>query len=127
MRIEKILFKLLIFLLFSGIFFMQSCYYDKAWELMPVEPCDTTRFTYSGEVSPVLLQNCLPCHSTEDASAGVVIDTYEGVKAIVDDGRLLGVIRHEDGFLAMPKDLPQLDPCTIRIIELWVDAGAMNN
>jgi len=106
----------------------QSCYYDKAYILSPgLEPCDTTSFAYEAEIKPIMLQYCMDCHSTENHSAGVILDTYEGTKIIADNGKLLGVINHQSGFSPMPKNAPQLDPCTIRIIELWVDDGAPNN
>ena len=115
-------------ILFLVILLLQSCYYDKAYDLLPgIEPCDTTLFTYNGDVKPVLLQNCMDCHSTENQSAGVILDTYEGTKIIADNGSLSGVINHKNGFSPMPKNGPQLDPCTIQIIELWIDDGAPNN
>ena len=111
-----------------AILLVQSCYYDKTYDLLPgVEPCDTTSFNFSGVIKPIMLQYCMDCHSTENHSAGVILDTYEGTKLIANDGRLLGVINHESGFSPMPKNLPQLDPCNIRIIELWVEDGAPNN
>lgn len=123
MRNTKFLFVILLIAIIS-----QSCYYDKAYVLSPgLEPCDTTSFTYAAEVKPIMLQYCMDCHSTDNHSAGVILDTYEGTKIIANDGRLLGVINHQSGFSPMPKNAPQLDPCTIRIIELWVEDGAQDN
>ena len=121
--------KILIFSTFIVILMIsQSCYYDKAYVLSPgLEPCDTTSFAYAADIKPIMLQYCMDCHSTENHSAGVILDTYEGTKIIADDGKLIGVIKHKSGFSPMPKNAPQLDPCTIRIIELWVDDGALNN
>jgi len=127
--IKKMKNKSLIFLIFVSIMFIaQSCYYDKSYVLSPgAEPCDTTSFAYAADINPIMIQYCVDCHSTEDPSDGVILDTYEGVKLSVDDGGLLGSITHESGFSAMPKNAPKLDPCTIRIIELWVDDGAPEN
>jgi len=121
--------KLLTLIIFSGgIFLIGSCKYDKAWELIPgTEPCDTAAVTFSGQVQSILLHNCMPCHSTEEETAGVVLDTYAGTKVVADDGRLVAVINHENGVPSMPKDAPKLDPCTIRIIEIWVEDGALDN
>lgn len=120
---------ILIFLIFSLVILLsESCYYDKAYVLSPgAEPCDTTSFTYSGEISPILLQYCMDCHSTENHSAGIILDTYAGTKIVANNGKLLGVINHDSGFSPMPKNAQQLDPCTIRIIELWVEDGALDN
>jgi len=115
-------------LFISTIFMIGSCKYDKAWELMPgTEPCDTSAVTFSVQVQSILLHNCMDCHSTENETAGVVLDTYAGTKIVADDGRLVAVINHQSGISPMPKDAPQLDPCTIRIIEIWVEGGALDN
>jgi hypothetical protein len=120
---------LLTLILFScTILLIQSCKYDKAWELMPgTEPCDTIAVTFSGQIQSILLHNCMDCHSTENETAGVVLDTYEGAKFVAEDGRLIAVINHESGVPPMPKDASKLDPCTIRIIEIWVEDGALDN
>ena len=106
----------------------QSCYYDKAYLLSPAaQPCDTTLITFSEVIQPIFLQQCMDCHSTQNHSAGVILDTYAGSKIIADNGKLMGGIKHQSGFSFMPKNLPQLDPCTTRIIELWVQDGAPDN
>lgn len=106
---------------------VQSCYYDKAYELVPgVETCDTTNYAFSADVKPIMDNYCVSCHNVNLPSANIAVDTYEGVKQIADNGSLLGSIRHED-YSPMPKNLPKLDPCTIKTVELWVNDGALDN
>lgn len=40
---------------------------------------------------------------------------------------LVGNIRHDAGFPAMPQGGAKLDDCKIALIKAWVDAGAPNN
>ncbi len=104
-----------------------GCYYDVEEDLYPFTTCDTTGIRFSVDVQPVLNQQCNVCHNNALASGGVILDTHAGVKAKVDDNRLLGAIRHEAGFSAMPQGQPQMDACTIEKIAAWAAAGAPNN
>jgi len=111
---------------------MSSCYYDSKELLYPQtnNNCDTTNVTYSSSVVPVLDQYCLGCHNnTSAASLGgnIKLENYPDVKIRVDDGSLLGAIRHETGYSAMPKGASKIDNCKITIIEKWVESGASNN
>jgi hypothetical protein len=90
--------------------------------------CDTlSPITYNNQVRAILAANCYECHSSQIQTAGVILDTYSGVKARVDGGLIPGVIRRSPGFKRMPFNRPQLDECSIRTIEKWVAAGAPNN
>ncbi len=108
-----------------------SCYYDKADLLYPDGkiPCDTTApAKFSTDVLPVMNANCNSgCHNTASASGGVILDTYNGVKSFVNNGRLMGSINHENGFSAMPQGGNKLNVCTIAKIQQWINAGALNN
>ena len=99
-----------------------SCYYDKE-ELLYGQACDTTNVTYSATISPIIATNCLGCHGGATPSAGFSLETYAGVKAKVDDGRLIGAISHLSGFTAMPKDNLQLSSCNIAKFRTWVRNG----
>lgn len=89
--------------------------------------CDTTRYTFSGAIRPMLDKYCKGCHNNATASGGYSYETYAGVKAAVDVGRLLGSVRHTAGYKAMPQGGNKLSDCEIRQIEQWVEAGANNN
>ena len=116
-------------LLFSMIllFLLNSCFYDKADVLITDQNCDTNSYTYSTQVQAIISQYCISCHNSSIANGGVRLDNYDQVKLNADNGNLLGTIRHENGYSAMPKDRPQLNPCDIKIIELWVADGSPNN
>lgn len=89
--------------------------------------CDTSNITYSGFVQGVLTNSCVGCHNASSANGGVELQTYAGVAAAVNNGTLLGTIKHANGFSPMPQYQSKLDQCTIAKIEAWVNSGAQNN
>ena len=104
-----------------------SCYYDVEEELYGTIECQTDSITYSGDVLPVVRDNCYQCHDAATNFGNVTLEGYTNIKTYVDNGRLLGVIRHTPGFSPMPKNAPQLVRCDIAKIEEWVAQGAPNN
>lgn len=99
-------------------------------EQVAVNPalCDTINpITYSNQVQNIFEANCYECHNSTIRTAGVVLDTYDGVRTQIDQGRIPGVIRRDPGFPQMPFGRARIDDCQIRTIERWIDAGAPNN
>jgi hypothetical protein len=88
--------------------------------------CNTTDVKYSTFVKP-LLAPCVTCHKSGNASAGILLDTYQGVKDATANGRLYGSIAWVSGFVPMPQGSAQLPDCSIQKLKSWIDAGAMNN
>lgn len=110
-------------------FLLTGCYKDNEEDLYPPtgDNCDTTNVSYAQTVLPVLTNNCISCHSGAGASAGVRLDSYSAVAAAAASGRLLGSIKHQSGFSAMPQGAPQLPDCSINQIEAWVVQGSLEN
>ena len=107
--------------------FSIACVYNSEEELYPPETCDTTQVTYSLSVVPIIDYHCDACHGGDAIVSGIPLDGYENIKVKVDDGTLLGAIRHEDGYSPMPENGPMLPDCEILTIEKWVSEGAPNN
>lgn len=84
--------------------------------------CDTTSVNYSNQVSNLIRNYCLGCHSGASPSGSISFGDYSSVKTIADNGKLLGVIRRQTGFKPMPPDLVLTD-CPIRTFEIWVSTG----
>ena len=101
---------------------IQGCYYDIEEELYPASTntCDTLNVTYIATVKPIIDANCNNCHSQAIGQGGVVLETYANVKDYAIAGSLLGAIRHETGFAAMPQGAAKLGDCNILKIEKWV-------
>lgn len=90
--------------------------------------CDLSNVTFSQTVFPILQNNaCVGCHSGASPSGGVVLSNYNAVVAEVNSGRLMGAIRHQQGFAIMPPSGTQISQCNIDQIQKWIDDGTLNN
>lgn len=122
---KKLLLPLVLFLL-------AGCYYDSEEALYgkPGTGCNTTVTKFSAEVKPILLSNCLRCHSNTVAQSdggGIKLQDYADVKSYVVNGRLVGSINHTPGFSQMPKGGGMLSDCSILVIQTWITKGALND
>lgn len=89
--------------------------------------CDTTFFTYSGAILPILQSSCIGCHSGTPASGNIDLSTYTNVQTIALNGKLIGAVTHATGFSPMPQAGNKLPDCKITQIRKWINAGALNN
>lgn len=123
----KIAGKIAALLLLLG---LGSCTHDNEEELYGTPEagsCDLSQVTYTLTVRPILQQHCYSCHAGGFASGNVTLDAYAGVKMQLDNGKLLGSIRHLPGHPPMPQNGPKLSDCHIARIAKWHEAGAPNN
>jgi hypothetical protein len=91
--------------------------------------CDTADMHYMANVVPILQANCYTCHGTNSNSGsnGIVLEGYDNIVAKAQNGTLIGVITHAEGFPPMPQDGAKLPDCSINKIRSWVNNGAQNN
>jgi hypothetical protein len=110
------------------LFLISACYYDSKEFLYPElnSSCDTTNITFSSSIKPIIDNNCKTCHSGSVPSGSLHLENYSQVKAVADNGKLVGVINGSGGLPLMPPGAP-LSSCQIASIEKWVTAGAPNN
>lgn len=87
--------------------------------------CDTTAYTYSAGVGPILEKYCNGCHNDNNTQGKVKLLTYDQVLLSVDNGSLLGTIK-QDGYELMPPG-NAMPECQITIIENWIKNGAPND
>lgn len=90
-------------------------------------PCDTTNVLFSGFVKPLVNAQCVGCHNNSSQSGNVNLEGYTNVKLAVDNGSLLGTIKHLSGYPAMPQSQNKMSDCNIAKIEAWINAGALDN
>lgn len=86
------------------------------------QSCDTLNVSYSKHISGILQKQCLGCHN----SGNIILNNYNDVKLKVLSGALMGSIKQNGNFQKMPPSY-KLSYCEIRTIEIWVNAGALNN
>lgn len=89
---------------------------------------DAPTATYA-QVSALIMDRCMGCHSTGGHRAGVVLDTYDGVKATVVPGDPAGSLLVKsvrgDGVRKMPLgNHPALTEDEIQQWQGWILAGA---
>ncbi len=89
--------------------------------------CDTSIFSYSTAVSPIMNTFCKGCHNPSSLGGGIDVSTYTSVKAIATNGKLMGSIKHTSGFSPMPQGSTKLSDCRITQIQKWINAGSLNN
>lgn len=119
-------------ILLLAIALISGCYYDNEERLYPKlsNPCDDTVVTYSGTVNQIL-QPCMACHSNMAANGGeggrIKLEDYKDVVTYVNNGKLMGSIRHDDLFIAMPQKGGKLPACEISQLQKWIDNQKPNN
>ena len=108
---------------------MSSCYYDNRDDLYQyvITACDSSAVLYHQQVVTILDAQCTSCHNAGLAEGGVRLDSYSHLLPYVNNGRLLGAIRHEQGYQPMPSASQKLSDCDLSVIEKWVQGGAPNN
>ncbi len=120
-----------LFLLFAvGVLIsLTSCYKDNEEDLYPDNgtTCNTENVSFGQVIEPIINNNCVSCHTGAGASGGVLLDSYDNIADAVVNGRLLGAIRHDAGFSAMPPSGNKLTDCEIDQFEAWAAQGAQNN
>ena len=107
--------------------FSAGCYYDVEEELYTTLECQTENVTYSNQVLSIISDACYQCHSAAQNFGNITLEGHTELKKYVDNGQLLGAIRHDAGFSPMPKNGAQLLECDIEKIEAWINEGAPNN
>ncbi|MGB4930614.1 MAG: hypothetical protein WBP43_11620, partial [Chitinophagales bacterium] len=80
-------------------------------------------------ILPIMQAYCTGCHSTGSPDGSISLTAYngagsnDGIADVAADGRLLGAIQHEVGFVSMPPGGSTLPDCLIDQIRIWVEAG----
>lgn len=92
-----------------------------------VAACDTTDVTLTNSIMPIFETYCNGCHSGSVPQGDIDLTKYSGIKLTVDNGSLLGSVKHESGYIPMPEGADKLSDCNIAKIEKWVALGAKND
>ena len=125
---EQKTIKYLIILALPAIFLIDACYYDVEQELYVNRGCNTENISLKDTIMPLFqIHNCNACHNDALPNGGVNLTNYQGVKAAVDNGSLLGSLKWEGDFKPMPQNAPQIPDCQIAKVEQWIADGAPNN
>jgi len=128
MRRTFILLPVILFVLLG------SCTYNNEQDLYPPgsENCDSTSFTFSGTIFPIINANCISCHSGGSPQGNILLEDYTTISTAANIppgqfGSLYGAISHNPGNSGMPKNGTKLSDCKILQVKLWIDAGTPYN
>ena len=89
--------------------------------------CDTAAFTFNATIFPLIKNKCNGCHATAASGGGILLATYDQIKAMVQSGQLMGSIERLSGYSPMPKWSNKLPDCEITQVKKWIAAGILNN
>ncbi|MFC0774153.1 hypothetical protein [Terrimonas alba] len=89
--------------------------------------CDTSVFTYSRAIKPIMDNKCRGCHNPSSLGGNIDVSTYSAVKVIALNGKLFGSVSHQPGYSPMPKNAAKLSDCEISQIQKWINGGSLNN
>lgn len=116
-------FKLLFIL--SGLFFWSSCQSDYIYGpggVIGAVDCDTIDVAYTTHIKPIIEEQCVFCHTGNNASGSVPLEDYNKVKAAVENSGLSAAVNYEPGKSKMPPS-GKLDECSLDIIRIWIEGG----
>ena len=95
-------------------------------DLFGERECDTINVSYSGDFLTIFESICYKCHSQASLSAPYLLEGYDNIKVMVDNGRLQRALHHT-GPYPMPKFEDKLPDCNLAKIDAWINQGAPNN
>ncbi len=117
-----------VILLLFVFFALMACTKDNEEDLTDnTDPCDTTQVSYANHIAPVMTASCNSCHSAPSPLGGVNTSDYPGLGVVAGNGELKGSVNHLPGFAAMPQGQPQLDSCSLKRINAWINQGFPDN
>lgn len=114
-------------LLLMTVLYISGCYVSNEEDLFINFNCKTDEISFEREIKPILANNCLVCHSAAANLGNITLQTHEDIIPYIQNGSLLGSVRHDAGFSPMPENTSRINDCSISQIESWIEAGAPNN
>ena len=105
--------------------FFSSCYYDKSDLLYGETACDTALVSYATSVNPVMVSQCVSCHSGSFPSASINLENYAAVKAYAtaNKAKLVGSVKWDGTASNMPKGGTQWSACQLNTLSAWINQG----
>ena len=84
--------------------------------------CSVVEAYYNENVAPILLSNCIGCHSGTTAAAGLALDSYTNVYSTIKSGNLLDRVNRDSGDNGfMPLGAEKLSIADLDILQTFFD------
>jgi cytochrome c551/c552 len=104
---------------------LSSCVSNKEEDIPKPNTCDTLTMSYAEDIASLFENNeCLDCHSTQTATAGIILDNYQSVVNNAD--KIYPAISWPAGFppgKQMPIGAPKVSQCEIDQFAAWLHQG----
>ncbi len=111
----------LIVLIIMSVFIISNCNTAKK-STATVAPPVPVALSYAANIKSVVAATCAPCHIPAEGGNKKALDTYDALKANIDDVvRRIELQPTDRGF--MPMKHPRLGIDTIEVFKQWRDAG----
>ena len=88
--------------------------------------CDSSNVTFNGSVKPVFEKHCTGCHSQPDPAYNIDLNNWDDLTRIVNDGSLIGSVKHEAGYYPMPKGYDMSDR-EVAVIVKWANDTTLSD
>lgn len=89
--------------------------------------CDSTYtdLDYAQDIRPILVENCVSCHSGNTPAAGINLSTYSSITAYenANPGVLYNSVAWLGNASQMPQNGEQLPACEVEQIRVWIAEG----
>ncbi len=100
-------------------------------------PADQPKITFDEHVKPILRDNCVFCHSQDEAKSDLALDAYgslmrggAGGQVVVpgdpDSSRLWKLVSHQES-PQMPPEQDKLPDEVLETLRVWIERGALEN
>jgi hypothetical protein len=109
---------------------INACTYQTAELLYPktnLANCDSTVFSYSKIIAPMMQESCVSCHSNSSVSGVVNLQDYQNIAIWAKNGKLYNSISHNGLASKMPQGGAKLADCKVLLVKKWIEAGFPNN
>lgn len=87
--------------------------------------CDTSVYTYSAAVKPLMEKYCVGCHKPGSINGNTDLSNYDSVKSSAASNKLLASVKRSVSW--MPSGGKKLSDCQIIQLQKWIDAGMKND
>ncbi len=108
-------------------------------KITAIDPKAAAKVSYARDIQPILINDCVECHSTEDRKSGLDVTSVAALKkggkkagpAILpgkpDESPMVKYIRGLAEGPQMPKGEPALSQEELHLIRCWIAAGAVDD
>lgn len=117
---KRILASTTLILILGSIFYLSSC---KSKKVTTSSTKCASSPTYTADIKPIFDASCMPCHSAEKRKHNIDVSSYASSKEAAKSKSLLGSIKHEVGYDAMPLKHDKLSDVQIEKVACWIQNG----